>query len=157
MTIKLSTGLRNKLLSSADFKTAFAGGVLEIYAGSINSSADVAITASAIVKITSSGQTHTASSASTAGGLSFSSASSGAIAKSSAQTWKDSSASSGTAAWFVLYDNSHTKSLSSAGTIVRLMGSCGVGSGDLRMSSTSIASGATITIDTFTITMPASA
>lgn len=156
MTIRLSTGLRNALLSSNDFKTAFAGGVLEIYTGSVPSSANSAVTSSAIVKITASGATHTASSASTAGGLSFSSASSGAIAKSSAQTWKDSSASSGTAAWFCLYDNSHTKSVSSAGTVVRLQGSCGVGSGDLRMSNTSIASGATITIDTFTITMPAS-
>ena len=156
MTIRLSTGLRNGMLSSNSFKTLFDHGVLEIYAGTQPSSADAAITSSALVKITNSGATHTASSASTAGGISFSSASSGAVAKSSAQTWKDSSASSGTAGWFTLYDNSHSTSASSAGTIVRLQGSCGVGSGDLRMSNTSIGSGATITIDTFTITLPAS-
>jgi hypothetical protein len=70
-------------------------------------------------------------------------ASSGSKAKSG--TWQDTSAdATGTAAHFRLYD--------SGGTVCHMQGSVGQGSGDLSLDNTSIVSGQTVTINTFTIT-----
>lgn len=60
-------------------------------------------------------------------------------------TWQDTSAdATGTAAHFRIYD--------SGGTVCGLQGSVGLGSGDLSLDNTSIATGQTVTINTFTLT-----
>src|SRR5215813_2143581 len=70
-------------------------------------------------------------------------ASSGSKAKSG--TWQDTSAdNTGTAAHFRIYD--------SGGTTCHIQGTVGLGSGDLIRDNTSIASGQSVTITTFTLT-----
>ena len=70
-------------------------------------------------------------------------ASSGAKAKSG--TWQDTSAdATGTAAHFRIYD--------SGGSTCHIQGTCGIGTGDLQLDNTSIASGQSVTITSFTLT-----
>lgn len=70
-------------------------------------------------------------------------ASSGAKAKSG--TWEDTSAdATGTAGHFRIYD--------SGGSTCHLQGTCGIGTGDLQLDNTSLASGQAVTITGFTLT-----
>jgi len=69
-------------------------------------------------------------------------ASSGSKAKSG--TWSGSATGTGTAGYYRIVDN--------AGTTCHEQGSCGIGSGDLSFDNTSIASGQTVTVNTFTKT-----
>lgn len=70
-------------------------------------------------------------------------ASGGSKAKSG--TWSDSSAdATGTAAHFRIYK--------SDGTTCVIQGTCGIGTGDLQLDNTSIATGQTVTVTTFTLT-----
>ena len=59
MTIRLSTGLRNHLLSGGSWRSAFNGGKLEIYTGAQPASADTAPSGSSLVVITSGSGAHT--------------------------------------------------------------------------------------------------
>lgn len=69
-------------------------------------------------------------------------ASSGSKAKSG--TWQDTSAdATGTAAHFRIYD--------STGTTCHLQGTCGVGTGDMQLDSTSFTTGQSFTITAFTL------
>jgi hypothetical protein len=56
----------------------------------------------------------------------------------------------GTAGWFRYYSNAYTTGLST--TAIRVDGTCGVTTGELRMSSTTVAVGAVSTVSTGTIT-----
>lgn len=70
-------------------------------------------------------------------------AASGAKAKSG--TWQDTSAdATGTAAHFRIYD--------SGGTTCHIQGTCGIGSGDLQLDNTSLASGQAFTVTAFSLT-----
>lgn len=69
-------------------------------------------------------------------------ASTGTKAKSG--TWSGTALATNTAGHFRIYD--------STGTTCHLQGSVGLGSGDLSLDNTSIASGQTVTISTFTLT-----
>jgi len=59
-------------------------------------------------------------------------------------TWSNTAAAGGTAQYYRIYD--------SAGTTCHEQGTCGAGSGDLSLDSTSISLGQTITITGYTIT-----
>lgn len=65
-------------------------------------------------------------------------------AKTKSGTWSAAAVATGTAAHFRLKD--------SAGTTCHMQGSVGAGSGDLSLDNTSIASGQTVTVSTFTLT-----
>ena len=58
-------------------------------------------------------------------------------------TWSGTASSTGTAASFRIYE--------STATTCHLQGSCGLGTGDLQLDNTSIASGQTVTVNTFTL------
>lgn len=86
-------------------------------------------------------------------GLTFSYSSSGVLSKSG--TWSGVNGNTGTAGYFRL-----VSSVADAGalstTLRRIQGTCGVSGADYNMSSTSLTSGATHTVDTFSLTLPAS-
>jgi hypothetical protein len=86
-------------------------------------------------------------------GLVFDAPSEGKIAKPADATWKGIGEASGTAAWFRFYDPDIETGAST--TEVRFDGSVGTSSGDMRMVSTTIAIGASQTIDTLEVTFPA--
>lgn len=132
-------------------KDVMRDGVLRIYSGSQPATADAAATGTLLAEIT------VASGAFVAGafdnGLEFGDAASAAISKD-ASVWSGLGLASGTAGWWRFCANpSDAGALST--TLPRVDGSCGVSGADLNMSSTTITVGATYTIDTFTLTLPA--
>lgn len=141
--MKLSTGLRNGLLSGDSLKALLDGGELRIYAGTTPADADAAIgSATLLVTITNGGS-----------GITFSAASGGVMQKNSGETWSGTNAATGTAAFYRHVLTSDDGSASS--TAVRLQGSVGLAGADMNLSSVSLTNGATQTINFYSISMPA--
>ncbi|QLA17701.1 hypothetical protein [Desulfolutivibrio sulfoxidireducens] len=152
MALRLSTGLRDKLLGEGSFKEIMADGVVRIFPGTQPTSADDAEGATQLVQITLASGTFTAGAADN--GLEFGTASGGILAKSSGEVWSGVASVTGTAGWFRFYANDLTTGAST--TQARFDGSISTSGAQLNMSSTAITAGATTTIDSFTITFPAS-
>lgn len=152
MALRLSTGLRNKLLGSEGFQTIMQNGVIRIFPGVQPSSADDGESVSPLIEITVSSGTFTPGTATN--GLNFEAPSGGSCAKSTAEVWSGSAASTGTAGWFRFYAND--RATGSDTTHARFDGSVSTSGAQLNMSSTAITAGATTTIDSFVVTMPAS-
>lgn len=148
MTIKLSTGLRNYMLDTGSFKAAFPGGAngsrLRIFSGSPPADADAAETGTLLVNITNN---------STTTGITFDTATAGTIAKTPSETWSGVNAATNTAGYFRLTTGTADGGGSST-TLRRLQGSVGVSGADLNLSSVSLTSGATQTIDFFSVALP---
>lgn len=257
MTLRISTGLRNHLLSGGSLKDALNNGRIEIYSGSQPASADAAVSGTLLVTITKSSGAWTAETPSTGSieltggssgsvndvtvdsvsildatvpyntslaqtaadlaaalnrsatnldwlasasgavvtltthpqrgakyasstlasstttltktdtsptggvaavnGLQFEDAGSGAMTKRTGHTWTGVAAASGTAGWFRAY-GPHTDAggADSAGTKLRIDGAISTSGAELSMSPTSITSGATQTVNTFSPSVPAS-
>lgn len=141
MALRLSTAARNSQVSN--IRTLFGGGVLEGRTGSQPASADDAPTGTLLFAITLPSPAWNA-------------AASGQITKTG--TWQDSSAdATGTAGWFRL------RQAADAGTSnitdERLDGNITAsgGGGNMELDNTSIVAGQQVTINTFTVTQPASA
>lgn len=86
-------------------------------------------------------------------GLTFGGATSGTLVKSG--VWSGVAANTGTAGWFRLC-GSVADAQSSSTTLLRLDGNISTSGANLNMSSTSITASATTTIDTFSLSEPAS-
>ena len=129
MAIQLSTAVRNARLDAIE-TTIGTSAVLKIRTGAPPADVATADSGTVLASITCPSDWAAA-------------ASSGAKAKSG--TWQDTSAdATGTAAHFRLY--------ASDGTTAHMQGTVGLGSGDLSLDNTSIASGQVVTISTFTLT-----
>lgn len=152
MALRLSTGLRNKLLGTEGFKTIMQNGVIRIFPGVQPSSADDGESVSPLLEITVSSGTFTAGTATN--GLNFAAPADGSCAKASSEVWSGAAASTGTAGWFRFYANDMTTGSDSSHA--RFDGSVSTSGAQLNMSSTAITAGATTTIDSFVVTMPAS-
>ena len=150
MAVRISTGLRNGLLSSNSFKGLFEAGsgfFLDIYTGSQPANADDAPTGTKLVTISNnSGGTTLAFEAN---------ATSGALPKSASQTWSGSATQSGTAGWFRLRRHDDTNVSSSS--FVRYDGACATSGAQMNLGSLTITNGAPITVSSATFSMPASA
>lgn len=84
---------------------------------------------------------------------------SGVIAKPASVVWSMAGIAVGSAGWFRLFASDTADTgilLSGAPWYPRIDGSCGVGSGDLQLSSLGVTVGSPHTVDTFNITFPAS-
>jgi hypothetical protein len=86
-------------------------------------------------------------------GLTFDVSASGVLAKSG--TWSGTAVADGTAGWFRLC-GPLTDAQALSTTAIRLDGNISTSGANLNLASTTITTSATITIDTFTITVPAS-
>ncbi len=145
------------VLVGGSLKDIFKDGVLKIYSGTRPSDAD-ATTGGATLLVTISNAGVTFTGGAVAGGLEFGASSSGAISKSSSETWQGTAVQTGTAGFFRLYANTADSGGADTEYIYnRIDGTIATSGSDLNMTSTSIRSGATITIDTFTLTLPATA
>lgn len=151
MALRLSTGLRNALLGTGNLKTAMANGVIRVFSGVQPSSADNAEAATLLLEITVSSGAFTAGVATN--GLNFDAPSEGVLPKAAAEAWSGVAVATGTAGWYRFYANDLTTGASTSA--VRFDGSVSTSGAQLNMSSTAITSGATTTIDSFVITMPA--
>jgi hypothetical protein len=145
MAIKASTGLRNQLMDTGSLKGALDDGFINIYAGTVPATADAAVGAATLLCTISVNSTGT--------GITFDSAASGGvISKAPGEVWSGVNAATGTAAWYRHVGDSDDGTL--ATDQPRLQGLVGVSGADLNLSSVSLTSGATQTVDFYSVALP---
>lgn len=157
MAIKMSTGLRNQLLDANPFKTIFENGYLHIFGGTVPASPNDNINSGTtlLATIYSDGGTADA-------GLEFeASASGGVLEKASGETWDNNDAgniASGTATFYVFTASGESDgtSLGASTSAARFMGTIATSGADLNLSTTSLTSGNTQTINAFSVSIPES-
>jgi hypothetical protein len=146
MTLKASTGLRNKLLDTGSLKATLLLGFIKIYSGTAPADADAAIgggnTLLCTISVASGGT-----------GLSLDTAAAGAIAKPTGVVWSGVNAASGTASFYRFVAVGDTAGAST--TEARLQGSIAAVGADLNLSSVGLTAAATTTIDYFSYALPA--
>lgn len=144
MALKLSTGLRDGMLDTSPFKTLLDASRVKIYSGVAPATADAA-EGTLLVSIGSdNADTH----------CHFLAAAVSGVLSKNADIWSGVAGATGTASYFRLVVNTDTGVLST--TEIRMQGTVGTSGADINMSAVSIVSGATQTIDTWDLTMPAS-
>lgn len=145
MAIKLSTGLRGKLMDTGSLKTIMAGGLIRIYSGVAPADADAAVTGTLLCTVSNN---------STGTGINFDAAAvAGVISKAAAETWSGANAATGTATYFRHVAAGDDGTLST--TQARIQGTISTVGADLNLSSVALVSGATQTIDYYSVTIPA--
>lgn len=152
--LRFSTGLRNAILGDTGLKGALADGAIYIYTGAQPSSADNAPTGTLLGIVTVGAGAFTPGAPTN--GLEFDAPANGVVSKAVAETWQFAGLVDGTAGWFRFKANAVDADGQST-TAVRMDGTCGRTSADLVMSTVSIVSGATTTIDNFSVDMAAQA
>lgn len=146
MTMRLSTGLRSKMLdggASGGLKGALDGGKINIYSGPQPVSADSGATGTLLATVDAAGL-----------GLTFDAAVAGAISKAAAEDWEFTGLANGTAGWFRFFPAAGDPSTTST-TEARIDGSIANAGGDLRVSNVSIVTGAPNAVHIFKLTLPA--
>ncbi len=144
MSLKLSTGLRDGMLDTSPFKTLLDASRVKLYSGAAPATADDA-EGTLLVSIGSdNADTH----------CHFLAAAVSGVLSKNADIWSGVAGATGTASYFRLVVNTDTGVLST--TEIRMQGTVGTSGADINMSAVSIVSGATQTIDTWDLTMPAS-
>ena len=133
------------------FKDTFRNNVIRIYAGAAPADANAAETSTLLMKITKSSGAVVPGVA--ANGNNFDVINTGVLSKD-ANVWSGTGLSDGTAGYWRMYDNGELTG--AVATSKRCQGLCGTSGTEFVMSSTSIVTGATVTLDSFNITQPAS-
>lgn len=144
MTLRISTGLANRLLDTGSMRSTMAAGNIKIYTGTEPANADAAATGTLLctVTINSSGT-----------GINFDTvAAAGVLAKTPSEIWSGVNAASGVAAYFRHVAAGDTAAISS--TQPRLQGNVGVVGADLNLTSVTLTAAATQVIDFYTIAQP---
>jgi len=130
----------------------FRNCVVDIYSGSQPAGADSVETGTKLARITVSSDAFVAGTATN--GLNFDEAAAGVLSKATGEVWSGEGLADGTAGWFRMYDNAAVAGAST--TEIRLDGSVATSGGQFNMSNTSITDGGTTTVDSASLTMPAS-
>lgn len=131
---------------SRSIQDLFYKGFIRVYSGTQPALADDAVTGVHLVTLYSDG---------TATGLTFDDAALGVLSKAVAETWSGTCLATGTAGYFRLYTSSGDTITSVSTTEERIDGAIGVATGELKFSSVDFTSGAVITVNTFSLTLPA--
>ena len=143
MALKSSTGLKNQILSSSPLNTILAGGFIKIYGGTVPTNADAAESSTLLCVVSVDA---------TATGIDLeATATGGVIQKASAQVWRGVNAASGVATHYRYVTATDTGAAST--TEARLQGTVGVVGADLNLSSTTLTSDASQTIDYYAATL----
>lgn len=148
MTVRLSTGLRNKMLDggvAGGIKASLALGFINIYSGPQPATADTASTGTLL---------GTASVNGGGTGLTFDAAVAGVLSKAVAEAWKFTGVAAGTAGWFRFYPAGGTPGSTST-TEARIDGAIAASGSDMTLTNITIAVSAPNTIDVFQFTLPA--
>lgn len=138
------------------FEATVSGAVVTIK-GRPGSGAITPVIATTVTTLTATGSTMSGG-VTPVNGLIFGAEVAGVIAKLTSQVWSCTGLAVGTAGWFRLFssDTADTgAALSGAPWYPRLDGVCGVGSGDMSMSTLSFAISSPVTADQFQWTQPA--
>ncbi|NDZ11486.1 hypothetical protein C7T35_01430 [Variovorax sp. WS11] len=144
MTIKSSTGLRDILLGTGSLKATFdAGSEIRIYAGTVPADADASIGAATLLVTIKNGVS----------GITFEAAPSGGILeKNAAETWSGVNAATGTPTFYRHVLTADTGALST--TAPRYQGTVAVAGADMNLTSSTLTSGATQTLDSHAVALP---
>lgn len=143
MTIKSSTGLKNKVLTTNSLSSALAGGTIRIFGGAAPVDADAAETGTLLCVISVNGSST---------GLAFeATAVNGALSKNTTEVWSGVNVAAGTATYYRFVAPGDTGAASV--TQARLQGTVGLVGADLNLSNVNLASGAPQTIDSYAATM----
>lgn len=148
MTVRLSTGMVNGMLSSGSFKFLAedsTGFFIDVYSGSRPESPDVAATGTKLYTLSASGG---------GGGLHLAAAAAGkAIAKAAAEIWQGVGLANGTAGYYRLRTGADTGGTDST-TAVRLDGTVGTSGADMNLTSVSVAVGAPYIVSAASFNIP---
>lgn len=156
MALHFSTGLKNQMLSAvkgeiADSTYSLKNGCLWIYSGSQPATADAAATGTALLKITVSSGAFVHGTATN--GLDFDAPVAGVLNKAAAEVWSGAGLADGTAGWFRFVGNP-TDDLGVTTTLPRIDGRVSTSGAEMTLSTLSIVTGATVTIDSFAMNLP---
>lgn len=144
MALKISTGLANKMMDTGSLKSIMALGFLRLYSGAEPATADAAATGTLITTISVN---------STGTGLSLdATAVGGVLAKAPAEIWSGVNGSTATVTHYRFTAAGDTGAAST--TQARIQGSVGTVGADLNLTSVALVSGATQTIDFYTLALP---
>ena len=147
MTVRLSTGLRSKMLNgdiNGGMKGALSGGTIRIYSGPQPISADAPATGTLLGIVTVEGA---------GGGLHFDTSTDGTLSKAAAEHWKFNGIAAGTAGWFrFTADGGFPDSNSSVEA--RIDGTIATSGGDVSITNVAITVGSPNTVDAFSFTLP---
>lgn len=148
MAIRLSTGLRNKLVGTdgAGFGEIMNNGVLDIFTGAQPVSANHVETGTKLVRISSTSGTAAED------GLKFGTTGDGTLTIGT-PAWTGVVLVDGVAGWFRFYGSGGVAGTSS--TAIRFDGAVGISGSDLDLTHTNLAAGATLTIKSGTVIQPA--
>ncbi len=141
--LKTSTGLRTAMLGTASARTALNLGKINIYSGAVPATADAAVTGTLLCTITNN---------STATGITLDTAVAGSIPKTAAEVWSGVNVATATASYYRHVGASDTGALST--TEPRVQGLIATSGAELNLTSVALSSGATQTIDFYSITLP---
>lgn len=153
MALRLSDAMRDSMLETTSVEAALTLGFLIIYSGSQPASANDGATGVRLATIAVNGGLV---------GLTFDPiVTVGTLPKAAAEVWNGTAGTSGTAGWFRFEeldtDKVTTEASADAGGAGdrRIDGSIAVSGADLNMSNVSVVSGATQTVTSFNLVMPA--
>ena len=139
--------------AGGDFRKVFRAGVIAVYSGTQPATADTAESGTLLGYITVDSGAFTPGSETN--GLVWDDAVAGVCGKPSTDEWSITPVASGTAGWARLYANDMTTGASS--TAVRIDMACGVGAGELRMSTTTLTVDVKSVVNSLNVTVPKSA
>lgn len=129
----------------------FKNGVIRIYSGAQPANADAAETGTLLCEISANSGVFTPGQPDN--GITFGQVAGGVLQKAVGEIWSGLNVADGTAGWFRIYANSRV--LGASTSAVRLDGACATSGAQMNMSSTSLTSGITTTVDGVELTMPA--
>jgi hypothetical protein len=144
--LRISNGARTALAGTNCLKTILQGGVMDIYSGGQPATAEYAETGIKLLRISVNSGT------SSTQGLTFGTAALGVLPKS-ADVWSGLVSVAGVAGYFRFYGTGGTSGSSNSEN--RIDGNVGISGSDMVLANTSLVAGATLTIDTFSLTIPA--
>lgn len=146
MTVKVSTGARNRMLDTSPLRTLLNLGFIDIYSGPVPDSADDGIGGSNAklcrISVNSSGTGLTLAAA----------AENGILTKNSGEVWTGVNLASGQATFYRHVAPTDTGATSA--TEVRLQGAVSTVGAEMNLSSVNLAQGATQTIDYYVVALP---
>lgn len=155
MALKFSTGLKNQMLNSirgaVTTTASLEHGCLWIYSGTQPATADAAATGTALLKITVSSGAFVHGSATN--GLDFDAAAAGVLSKAVAESWSGLGLADGTAGWF-RYVGNPEDILGISTTLPRIDGRVSTSGAEMTLSTLSVVTGATVSVDSFTMSFP---
>jgi hypothetical protein len=145
MTIKASTGLRDSAMVTGSIRAALASGFIKIYSGSEPATADAALGGATLLCTVSLNSTGTGVSLDTV-------ATDGVASKPTGEVWSGVNAATGTASFYRHVAPGDDGTLST--TQARVQGRIATAGADMNFTSTALVSGATQTVDFYTLALP---